>query len=173
MDVSLLNKNCIKIKGKKAAFIIDPTKDITKTTGDAVIVFNNLDVDPLRVSESRVIINGPGEYEVSEVKISGARTENGIIYKLSIDGLYVILGKSLDFSKLEGSFTTCDVAILFADSKLSEAFVTALSPKIAVLYGDKKNEGAKILGLENVSPVSKVTITKDKLPEKMEVDVLN
>jgi hypothetical protein len=50
--------------------------------------------------------------------------------------------------------------------------VTALEPKITVLYGDKKEESAKKLGAESVNMVPKVTILKDKLPEEMEIAVL-
>ena len=43
---------------------------------------------------------------------------------------------------------------------------------MAILYGDKKTESAKTLGAESVVLVPKVTITKDKLPEKMEIVAL-
>lgn len=172
VEISLLNKNCIRLKGKKVTFVVDPTSDTPKTTADAVIVFNNPKSDDSRVTDSRIIIESPGEYEVSGSKISAVTTPKGIIYKVFIDGVAIILGKEVDFSKLESNFTTCDVFVLSVDEEFSESLVTALGPKITVLYGDKKNEGAKILGFENISSVSKIQIVKDKLPEKMEVVIL-
>ena len=70
------------------------------------------------------------------------------------------------------AFNASQVVVLDTNTEFNESFVTALEPKITVLYGGKNAAAAKILGAESVSPVSKVTIAKDKLPEKMEVVVL-
>ena len=82
------------------------------------------------------------------------------------------MGRSVDFSKLESNFTACDIAIINADSEFNESFITSLGPKIVVLYGDNKLDGAKKLGAENLTPVAKFSAVKDKLPEKMEIVVL-
>lgn len=171
MDIAIVGKNSIKLKGKQATFIIDPVSAIPKTSADAVILLNGANgMDVTRVTDSRIIIDGPGGYEVGGVKISGTKTPKGTLYKFSIDGVSVILGSATD-AKMEG-FNVCQVAVVNTDSDFNESFVTALEPKITVLYGDKKTESAKTLGAENVSLVPKITITKDKLPEKMEIVVL-
>jgi len=74
-------------------------------------------------------------------------------------------------AKMEG-FDVCQVAVVNANNDFNEAFITALEPKMTVLYGDKKLDAAKLLGAENVASVSKITVVKDKLPEKMEVITL-
>ncbi len=171
MDISIVGENSLKIKGKQATFIVNPTSSLPKTASDAIIVLDvsdNIDVE--KVIDSRIIISGPGGYEVGGTKISGTKTSTGTLYKLLIDNVTVILGSAIA-EKVE-SFNACEVAIINTNNNFNESFVTALEPKISILYGDKKIESAKTLGAENVSLVSKITITKDKLPEKMEIVVL-
>lgn len=171
MDISIIGKNSIKLKGKKASFIVDPTSDMPKTSADAVILLNGADnVDISKVTDCRIVINGAGGYEVGGVKISGTTIPKGTLYRLFIDDINVIIGRTAD-TKAEG-FNACQVAIINTDSDFNEAFVTSREPKMAILYGDKKTDSAKTLGSENVSKVAKITITKDKLPEKMEIVTL-
>ncbi|MEK7517768.1 MAG: hypothetical protein AAB583_04415 [Patescibacteria group bacterium] len=171
MDISILSQNCIKLKGKKAIIIVDPEKQTPKTSADAILL-TGIDFDTSRISDSRVILNGPGEYEIKGSKISGAATPKYAIYKLLMDNISIILGKPVDFSKLESNFTACDVAVLNADHEFNESFVTALSPKMVVLYGEKKLDGAKKLGAKNLAPEGRLSVAKDKLPEKTEIIVL-
>lgn len=171
MDIAVIGKNSIKLKGKNVTFVVDPAAGMPKISADAVILLNGKDnIDISRVTDCRIVIGGPGGYEVGGAKISGTATPKGTLYRLSIDDLSIIIGCATD-AKVEG-FNTCQIAVVNTDTDFSESFVTALEPKIAVLYGEKKTESAKALGAENVASVSKVTITKDKLPEKMEVVVL-
>lgn len=171
MDIAILGNQSIKIKGKHVAFVVDPTKEMPKTSSDAIIILDNNDnIDIGRINDSRIIISGPGGYEVGGAKISGTKIPTGTLYKFSIDNINVILGSATE-EKIEG-FNACEVAIINANSNFNESFVTALEPKMTILYGDKKNEAAKTLGAESVSLVSKIAIVKDKLPEKMEIIAL-
>ena len=172
MDILLVNKNCIRLKGKKASFVIDPEKDTPKTSADAILLTGNFQSDTSRVFDSRVIIKGSGEYEVTGSKVAVAVTPKCAIYKLSIDDISIILSKSVDFSKLESNFAACNIALINADNEFNELFITSLGPKVVVLYGENKSDGAKKLGAQNLAPVAKFSITKDKLPEKMEVVLL-
>ncbi len=171
MEISIVGKNSIKLKGKQATFIVDPSRDMPKIQADAVILLNGTDnIDLERVTDSRIIISGPGGYEIGGGKISGTTTSKGILYSFLIDDVNIIIGIAAD-SKVEG-FNASQIAVINTNSDFNESFVTAMEPKITVLYGDKKNEAAKTLGAENATLVPKITITKDKLPEKMEIVIL-
>lgn len=171
MDISAIKGNSIRLKGKQVTFVVDPSKQIPKTASDAIILFGaNNDIDISRVTDFRIIIDGPGEYEVGKVKITGTKTPKGTLYRFSIDNMNIILGSATD-TKTEG-FSICEIAIINTANDFSESFITDLEPKMVILYGEKKVELAKALGVENVTPVSKITVTKDKLPEKMEAIVL-
>jgi len=171
VDISIVGKNSIKLKGKHATFIVDPSSEMPKTPGDAIILLNGFnDIDTARVADFRIIINGAGEYEVSGAKVSGAKTPKGILYKILIDDISIILGMTMQ-DKTEG-FSACEIAVINASGEFNQSFITALEPKITVIYGISKIEAAKTLGAQNVSLVPKITTSKDKLPEKMEIAVL-
>ena len=171
MDISIVGGNSIKLKGKQATFVVDPVEKMPKTSADAIILLNgSRNIDVGRVTDYRIIIDGPGGYEVGGVKISGTKTSKETLYKLSIDNISIILGSAAD-AKMEG-FNVCQIAVVNTTENFNESFVTALEPKMTILYGDKKTESAKTLGAESVVLVSKITITRDKLPGKMEIVVL-
>ena len=172
MDIAILGNQSIKIKGKQASFIVDPSSALPKTSADAIILLNGYDnVDTTRVTDSRITISGAGGYEIGGAKVSGTTTAKGTLYRISIDGVAIIVGKAAE-TKAEG-FNACQVAIVKTeDVDFNESFVTSLEPKITVLYGPSKTDGAKTLGAQSITEVSKVTVTKDKLPEKMEIVVL-
>ena len=105
------------------------------------------------------------------VKIVSVLGRVGFVYSLFIDNTEVVLGKVSDLSILLDNIPSCQIAILQVDDDL-KSLVTKLEPKLILLYGDKKLDGARELGKAQVSPVQKYTITKDKLPLEMEVVVL-
>lgn len=171
MDIAIIGNQSIKLKGKQVTFLVNPAKQMPKTPSDAVILLDGgSDIDVSRATDYRIIISGPGGYEVGRAKISGTKTPKGTLYRLLIDDINIILGSATEV-KAEG-FNACQVIVVDTSNDFNESFVTGLEPKITVLYGDKKTEAAKALGAETVSSVSKITITKDKLPEKMEIVVL-
>ncbi len=172
MDISILSKNSIKIHSKHANFIVDPQSLGPKVSCDAVILLNNNNIDLGRVVDYRIIIDGSGEYEVNGVKVLGVRGDRGFVYGIAADGFSVILGTSSEISKIKEDTFLCQIAILNVDDELNSSLVTKLEPKIVILYG-ANNEGAvKILGKENIPPIKKFTVVKDKLPEEMEVVIL-
>jgi hypothetical protein len=172
VDISILSKNSIKIHSKHANFIVDPSADGPKVSCDAVILLNNNNIDLGRVVDYRIIIGGPGEYEVNGVKVLGVREDRGFVYGIAADGFSVILGKSSEISKIKEDTFLCQIAILNVDDELNSTVVTKLEPKIVILYGDNKESAAKLLGKADIPPIKKFTVVKDKLPEEMEVVVL-
>jgi hypothetical protein len=172
VDISILGPKSIKIKGKKTSFIIDPMKGIVKNSADAIVLLKGrMEIDLSRVADARIILEGPGSYEVNGTRVAGLKTPNGILYKFQVDDLTIILGYATD-AKVE-EFNTCQIAVVNTDANFSESFITAMEPKMTILYGDKASESAKTLGGEQVAPVSKISVTKDKFSEKMEIAILN
>ena len=172
MDVAILGDNAVKIRSKNASFVVDPVKTISKVSADAILLLsNNTDTDTSRVLDQRIIICGLGEYEVGTVKISGIKVVSGILYSLLLDSIQVVLGKVSDISRLYDNTPSCQIAILKVDDYL-KSIAAKLEPKIIVLYGDRKIEGAETLGKQGIQPVQKFTMTKDKMLDEMEVIVL-
>jgi hypothetical protein len=172
VDIYILDKSTIRIHSKHANFVVDPGKQGNKVSCDAVILLNNLTSDLSRVMDYRIILNGPGEYEVNGVKILGVKGDKGFVYSFMVDGFSAILGTSSEISKIKENVFLCQIVILNVDDEINSAVVTKLEPKIVILYGDNKESAAKILGKENLLPIKKFSALKDKLPEEMEVVVL-
>ena len=96
MEIALLYKNCLRIKGKRATFVVDPDK---ASDANAVIVMMQLR-ESLNIASDAVVIDGPGEYEIAGVKMSATLDRDaGIVYALVIDGVEIILGKISSLEK--------------------------------------------------------------------------
>lgn len=153
------------------------------------------------VSGNPVRIMGPGEYEIKGVSINGVSlyhdktqgSERGknTIYNIQIDGLNVThlgdLGHTLSEEQIEEIGNT-DILMVpvggtyTIDAKLAAEVVAELEPKIIIpmhykLPGlkvelDEVDKFLKEMGAENVVSQTKLTITRDKLPEEPQVVVL-
>lgn len=178
MEITTVSKNVIRCKGKTSASLIAfSSKDvdsITKSTEADVVIFLTGDVFVLenpKIQNYRLIISGAGEFEIGGIKISGYKTKEGYVYFMILDGFELFFGSakaSKDFDKKK----EVQCAVFFADSEISDSFVTDLSASYLVLTGEKAGEIAKEFGKEAVTTTSKLIVGKDKLPEELETVVL-
>jgi L-ascorbate metabolism protein UlaG (beta-lactamase superfamily) len=159
---------------------------------------NNLD----QITEAVLKITGPGEYEVGGVSITGVSTyhdkEKGAqrgrntVYNISVDGLNIVhlgdLGHTLSESEIEEIGAT-DIllvpvgSVYTIDAKTASDVVSQLEPKIVIpmhylLPGLKfelepVENFLKEMGFDSVEAQPKLSITKDKLPDELQVVVLN
>ncbi|MBI3069980.1 MAG: hypothetical protein HYY87_01580 [Candidatus Levybacteria bacterium] len=170
MDVTLLDTNSLKIRGKHAGLVVNPS---VKAAGDAVLLLGEMASDTSKVEGQRLVVEGAGEYEVSGVKISAFGEKSELAYEITLDGLEIFLANTKTLKKTHDAKRECQILILYADSLSDQSLITALSPSVVVLYGEKAQELAKGLGKDSsVSSEKKFSITADKLPEEMEVVVL-
>lgn len=154
------------------------------------------------VSGNPVKISGPGDYEACGVAIIGVEVfhdkaggkERGknTVYNISMDGLNLVhlgdIGHKLTEEQLQG-IGAADIlmvpvgGVYTINSKEAQEVVTQLEPKIIIPMHYGINglaftlEGIdlflKDMGVEAFEPQSKLTITRDKLPEEPQVVVLN
>mgnify|MGYP001557968788 CR=1 FL=1 len=167
MEIALLPKSSLKIKGKNATFIVDP-KDSALYTAALLVGSTSSD----GVNEEMVVLDGPGDYEVGGVKISAVRSDAGVNYSLNVDGVDIVLGRITSLEKLHSKMKEHNIVVALCDeSAASASFLTALSSNAVLLYGEKAAETAQIFG-ETVKKASKYSTTKDKLPLEVETVVL-
>lgn len=171
MDLTLLDKATVRIKGKKTSLIIDPDEKTPKTQADAILLLGKTDALG-RIEGFRLVVNDDGEYEVGGVKITGNSSDSGIVYDINVDGTNVILAKTSTLEKLTDTANEAQVALLNVDSLLNEAIVAQLEAKAIVLYGERAGEGLKVLGKNDLSPSKKVSLGKEKLPEESETQIV-
>lgn len=172
MEIAIVSPQTLRMKGKKATFLIDPTTLRTKTETDAVMLYHSNDTfDATKVVGSRLTIAGPGDYEVSFAKVSATRMGDDIVYQLTVDGLSILCCPTRVVSKLKDKLTA-PVVVLFADEKVDDIDLAALEADVAVIYGQHAQTLVEKVGKgEGTKPTAtnKFSITHDKLPEELQV----
>lgn len=165
MEVALIAPTSMRIKGKQSTFLVDPVSTKGKLQADASINLLPSTVTP-DIEGLRITLQGPGEYEVSGVKITALGTSEKTQYYLTVDNVRLLLTKA---SSLKGKdFREIDMLVLYADELPDQAIVAETGVAVALFYGEKAQEALTILG-KTSEPVTKYIITKDKLPSEMEV----
>lgn len=210
VDITYFGHSCFKIRGKNVTLLIDPFNQeftglkIPKVEVDAVLsTHNHPDHNDLsRVTNYRLVINGPGEYEVGGAQISGISTfhdaENGkkrglnTVFEIKIDGLTIVhlgdLGHKLTDEQVE-ILNGVDILMVpvgggpTIDAQLATKVVNQLEPLI-ILPMHYQKPGLKFLldpldnflkeiGKEKVVRLPKLSISKDKLPTETEIVILS
>lgn len=172
MDIQIFKPSTLKIKSKKTTLAFDPQKHVSKFDADAVILTGK-ENDISRITNFRTVIDGPGEYEVTGLKISGLSSEGALMYELNSESSSALVSSASALNKVSADkLGDYSIVILNADEELNQTSVTAMEPRIVVLYGDKKEEGAKVLGASSSKESSKITLSEEKFPEELEVVLL-
>ena len=172
MDIQIVGEDSLKIKSKKATLAIYPKPAIQKFDADAVLLTTKSgDVD--RITNCRVLIDGIGEYEVSGLKIVGIKSDGDLIFSLISDNVRTLVAKVSALKNISTEkIGDYQIVIINADTEVSESAITAMEPRIIILYGLKAKEAAKALGKEEVVATAKISFAEDKLPEETQVMVL-
>lgn len=185
MEITKLTGSAIKIKGKKATFLVD-VLDTKKTEANAYLFLRE---DAMQVGYLRdtLLINAPGDYEVSGVKLSVTKIGDALFYEMMIDGMKVLLANASKLASGKDKLDEQQMLVLFADGVIDQSTITNFSPVIAVTYGDKAAELSASLGKglgkkdaedatasvdAEIKPVDKYVVASDKLPTELQVVLL-
>lgn len=204
-DIQFLGRSCIRVRGKEGIVISDPFPkangfDPGKPSAQIVTLSSNdgqrLSSSVVKPAKDRVfVIDGPGEYEVGGIMINGVRTyrddEKGAqhgyntIYVLQLDDMTFChlgeLGHELTTRQLE-EIGTVDVLFVPAQSTLPPAklaeIIASIEPRAVIpLYEttEQLEKLAQELGLKELEPQEKVSVTPTSLPaegEEMRVMIM-
>lgn len=211
MEVQWYGRTCIRLRGRDAVLVADPYQSIVGPTGRGItgdiVTFSHPDDAPLargkpkgRLSrdgstlvpsslEDAFILDGPGEYEVKDVLVTGVRTYRddargaergkGVAFAVELDGVHTIhlgdIGHLLTEEKL-GDIGTVDIACVPLGGALSPtkaaALVAQLDPRIVVPMVVCEDEAdcaealSKFLHEMGAEPVAqpKLSVTSSSLP---------
>lgn len=153
MEIQLLSQDSIKIKGKNASVIFDPT---SKSDAEIIIATKALDALALdKVLNTRLIVTGPGEYEAGGVSISGKRVKEKMIYVL-FENLKIAVVNSEVAGELPDD-EDFDAVVVHVDTNFSDEVLGPISTKCIVLYGDLAQATVKS---ENTEKTNKVNLKK-------------
>ena len=213
MELTWYGRTCVRMRGKEAVVVADPYQSVVGPTGRGItgdiVTFSHPDDAPVargkpkgKLSrdgttliptslESAFVLDGPGEYEVKEVLLTGVRTyrddargaENGkgVSFVVEVDGVHTIhlgeIGHLLSEEKL-GDIGTVDIACVPIGGVLTPtkaaALIAQLDPKIVVPMtlcdddGDCAEALAKFFHEMGAEPVTqpKVSVTASSLPDE-------
>lgn len=148
MEISRLQDSSIKIKTKTVAIVVEPTGE-----GDGEVVI--LTDDPSKYfqkEQEKLIVRGPGDYEVSGVTISGERKGEDVIYKVSDGNFTVIVAQFSAVNKVEiENDENISAVVLGLNSKFDEGKVASLTSSLILLYGKEENAPASASKKEKVN----------------------
>jgi L-ascorbate metabolism protein UlaG (beta-lactamase superfamily) len=169
MELTWYGRTCVRLRGKEAVVVADPYQSVVGPTGRGltgdVVTFSHPDDTPLPKGKGKTsrdgrtllpssldeafVLDGPGEYEVREVLITGVRTyrddargaERGkqVSFAIELDGVHTIhlgdIGHLLSEEKL-ADIGSVDIVCVPLGGVLTPsqaaALVAQLDPKIVV-----------------------------------------
>lgn len=170
MEIALIGNDSVRIKGKHSAFVVHPTNKVSGVNG--VLYFTTDAVDASKIDPGIVIIKGPGEYELAGIKIAGFRFSGDTIYSLTVDSMEILVGNASSIEKDHAKLSNHKIVLLFVDTAIDAAFISALEPKTVLFFGSKAEETLQQLAKEGFRKESKYQVTIDKLPAEMETILL-
>ncbi len=211
MDINWYGQSMFKLKGKSTTVVIDPynpsmleLKPLKEIESQVVLIsHSHPDHNYVKaIVDNPMIIEGPGEYEISGISIVGVQTyhdtEKGAqrgkntVYNVNIDGINVVhLGDLGHLLTEEDVSQIGNVDILLVpvggnytiNAEDAAKVVSQLEPKIVIpmhyKFDDLKLEiegvdpFLKEMGAESVTPSPKLTVSKDKLPGETQVILLS
>ena len=198
MDIFWLGHSCFRIKGKEATIVTDPyDSSIGYTSGkqaaDIVTISHGHPGHSYlgNLEKGYRVINGPGEYELRGVFITGVQTYHDLSEGQERGNTLCHLGDlghSLSSSVIE---SIGNVTILFLpvgdvstiDSIVAAELVRAISPKIVIPMHYKTDAVTKQLdsvelflkkmGIKDVEPQPKLSLTRSVFSDNLQVILLN
>jgi hypothetical protein len=184
MEISQYGEGSIFIKGKKESVWFNPRKgDIDGHTGEVrVVIFKDADTNFMGLNTgNKVVIWGPGEYEVAGVEILGVRLgTDGVMYIVQMEGIKVGWLSTLEAEltdKKKEKLNECDVLIVPSLGQIKEIWekTKGLGESYLIITGLSIDNQKKLLDLadrEDLVPIPTLLIEKENLPEVTEVVLL-
>lgn len=142
MEISRLQDLGVKIKTKTVTIALGaeaPDAEVEIKMGDDSKYFEKSEGEKL-------VIKGPGDYEVRGVTISGERLDEDTIYRIN-DGQYtIVVTNSTSAAKIEiEEDENVGAVVLRLNSKFDEGVAGPLSTSLMILYGEEANAPQKSL----------------------------
>ncbi len=151
MEITKIKDDSFRIKGKEAIAEID-------------LATGSLKIEDFTIS-------GPGEYEVRGVIALGIAVPQKV-YCLTVDNVRICaLTLITDKFTNDQAESLGDVDILLLDTRNSPEIVAQLTPRIVIPAGETE-KFLRDMGKEGIALQPKLSITKDKLPEELQVVLL-
>ncbi|MFA6250944.1 MAG: MBL fold metallo-hydrolase [Candidatus Shapirobacteria bacterium] len=188
MEIRQIGQQTILLKGKKEGVVLDPDSQTNLgKINSRIVAFSNSKLDFLGIDSQRVVLKGPGEYEVGGVEIGGySAGGKDTVYVFTIDGVTVatvgLLSETLT-DKRRDRIESVDVLVvkLADEQKATDKEILSWVKKwganyLVVIDGDQEKKNLKRFldscDVEGQEAVDSLKVDKDELPDGMEVVIL-
>jgi hypothetical protein len=188
MEIKLLGDYTVFLKGKKENILVNPTKKILVDSkfDSRIVLFTAKCFDDVdSINDSKVLVRGPGEYEIGGVEINGYNGEDeNTVYRLVIDGIsIVVLGKIAQelSSKRVERIDSADVLLapVLVGEEGSFKLVKEWSKKWGVNYlipmfedGESLKKFLDAADEEGLEEIDSLKMEKVDLPDGLELKLL-
>lgn len=184
MDIRYHKSGSITIKNREVDIMVGADFDLSKVYPEKVWLANPrlAVVDYGSVPKDKVLINGPGEYEVGGVDIFGVKYgEKSLAYLLTIDDYRVgIIFEDGQVEELVDKFESLDVLVVLNPMIGLDKQLTNLTKKVGVnflvLVGSKQENKYCLdaFDREDIVPVEKLSLKSgQEMAEGLEVVLLS
>ncbi|OGH12360.1 MAG: hypothetical protein A2857_01340 [Candidatus Levybacteria bacterium RIFCSPHIGHO2_01_FULL_36_15] len=154
MDISLIKENSIRIKGSKTAIVIDPVP--LKVEAQIILLTdNNPNISLEKVEGAKLVIEGPGEYEVGGISIVAKRIKGDLIFDI-VENSRILLLPASAVSKIQQE-DDYEAVIIKVNDKINEDMFSILNSKTYILYSDLS---LATLKSENIEKTNRVSLKK-------------
>jgi len=150
MEISKVSNSSIKIKGKNASVVIDPSGKVDAEVVIASSLKDTLAID--KVEGKRLVISGPGEYEVGGISITGKDTKGGVSYQL-LEQVKVLFAPSSALSYVPDD-EDFDALVIKLTGEVSKDAFAPINAKCVVLLGDISLTHMKADEVESASKIN-------------------
>lgn len=183
MEIKYLGSQTVLIKTKKESVIINPEKGGDKIES-RIVVFSDKKFDYMGLDGEKVIVRGPGEYEVGGIEIKGWAVDEKMIYLLESEGVIVgFLGEMDEMltDKMIERISGIDVLVASVGGKIGGKSLQDLAKKWGANYlvpvGYKADDATikKFLDEvdeEGLESIDSLKIDRDNLPDGLEITLL-
>jgi hypothetical protein len=166
MEIALLPKNAVKVRGKQTTLVVNPVDG--STPHQVALYFHTT----ASVAADSLPIVGPGEYEVGGIKISGIKGSTGTVYSIHVDDMDILIGELSVLEKAQHKVKEHHLALILAEVERDASFVTSLATNVLMVYGSNAREVIQKFAKEGMNETNKLQITKDKLPPEIQTILL-
>lgn len=174
MEITTLDKkNCLRIKGKHASLIIDPSPTVKTTTDGVLFSKKNNAAIPKSIEVARLIVLGAGEYEVGGIKIATQAYGDEFVHIVTLDSITVCFIPTSLLEKLQEKMSDCNILAILVNGAVKDSVVASYDSRVIILYGEHlTDEAISSFDKQNIITTAKFLSTADKLPEEMQVILL-
>ncbi len=166
MDITFTNKDTIKLAGKSATIVLNPSGEVRAD----LLLFTS----PATKIAAERSFSGPGEYEVMGTMVDGIEIdEANTIYSLVADDIHIIYGVELSAPLTDAQLEHMDdvdiliLAVSDDKSDLMNKLIGQIEPKVLIPLMSSVSELDKIKAEfgKDTEPTERYKLTKRDLPE--------